>query len=449
MSPSSPIFSGLDADIFGNDFVKLTELVNQMDITDNILVSQEPHKDFGIRGIDDRTYEIYTAGGEARLGTITWSQVLKEAYPRAVYRHMGDAYRVEKVNFRDGTIKVKREKRQVATSPVGYIVVKEIVNFPGSVFRKTSWSALLELWHTAVAVTTFTAGYRERIGSSWINQEKYIQPLQRRVLSEGVWLKLTDNFGPCSREALNALAHALGNVYAIYQPCDPAEMATHSVYRAREGCSYIYIFDTTSGGMGITSGIYDNFPELLEMAGERLLVCEHCDSDPESFDRGCPACIQVPRWYEDNEKLSKKAALELLNHIKQVIRQSVPMVVVTNDYEYRIRGGFTAISHARRAPGVPAEEDIILQEQRFGRKVYNPGSLIAMLSGQKGIVLEYFQENGIVNYLIEKEDGKRIKIKDIGNLILVEGSETMICLVCGSTGMDFNEKECPACGAVL
>lgn len=56
---------------------------------------------------------------------------------------------------------------------------------------------------------------------------------------------------------------------------------------------------------------------------------------------------------------------------------------------------------------MPPEEEITFQEQRFGRKVHNPGSLIALLSGQKGTVLEYSQENGIVNYLIEKEDGKR------------------------------------------
>ena len=439
----------LDADIFSEDFVKLTELVNQMDITDNILVSQEPHKDFGIRGIDDRTYEIYTAGGEARLGTINWSQVLREAYPRAVYRHMGDAFRVEKVNFREGTIKVKREKRQVSTSPVGYIVVKEMVGSGGTIYRKTNWSDLMEMWHTTVTVTTLTSGYRERLGNNWINQEKYLQPLQRRVLSEGVWLKLTGNFGPCSREALNALAHAIGNVYTICQPCDPAEMATHSVFKAREGCSYIYIFDTTSGGMGLTSGVFDHFPELLDMARERLCVCEHCDSDPESFDRGCPACIQVPRWYEDNEKLSKKAALELLERIEQVVRQNAPKVIVTEDYEHRIRGGLTAVSNNRQITSMPPEEEIVIQTQRFGKRVFKSGSMIALLSGQKGTVLEYFLENGSVSYLLEKEDGRRIKIRDIGSLTLLEGSETVLCLVCGSTGLDFNEKECPACGAVL
>jgi len=257
------------------------------------------------------------------------------------------------------------------------------------------------------------------------------------------------NFGPCSREALNALAHAIGNVYTICQPCDPAEMATHSVFKAREGCSYIYIFDTTSGGMGLTSGVFDHFPELLDMARERLCVCEHCDSDPESFDRGCPACIQVPRWYEDNEKLSKKAALELLDRIELVMQQNTAKLIITENYEQRSRGEYTTLAHNSELAGGQADGEIIEQEQGYGRKVYSPGSLITLLSGQKGIVREYSLENRVVHYLIEKEDGRRIKIKDIGNLALLDGSDTLVCLVCGTADLSDGETSCPVCGANL
>lgn len=81
--------------------------------------------------------------------------------------------------------------------------------------------------------------------------------------------------------------------------------------------------------------------------------------------------------------------------------------------------------------------------------IFKSGSMIALLSGQKGTVLEYFLENGSVSYLLEKEDGRQIKIRDNGNLTLIEGSESLVCLVCGLSGLDFAETVCPACEACL
>ncbi|MBT9154705.1 MAG: hypothetical protein DDT39_01384 [Firmicutes bacterium] len=69
-------------DIFGKDFVQLAAIINNLETVDDILVSSDPHAMLGIRGIGGPTYEIYTSGGESRLGTITWSQILREAYPK-------------------------------------------------------------------------------------------------------------------------------------------------------------------------------------------------------------------------------------------------------------------------------------------------------------------------------------------------------------------------------
>ena len=431
-------------EIFGRDFAQLADKLEESDITDEILITPEPHLAMGIRGIDDKTYEIFTSGGERQLGTISYSQILREAYPQAVYRHMGEAYRVEWLNSKHYTIRVKREDRKLATSPIGYIVVKERIN-NGTIFRRQKWGNSLEMLHTTMTVTTFTSGYRERRNSEWINQEKYPSPLQRRVISEGVWFKFGPEFGSIKKNALNALAHALSNIYSIWFPCDSAEIATHCVVNGKDNFSRLYIFDTTSGGLGITSGVFDHFLDLLDPVQERLEHCDHCDSEPELFDKGCPSCIQIPRWFEDNDHLSKAQALQLLSQIRQVIDANSPQLIVSDVYRGRLEGGLTSVSSLSKLNGEVAVEDL-----KRSALIYSTGSIIALPSGLQGNILSWKMDNNQVIYETELTNGKIIGLRNTGNNItLVQGEETLLCLDCGSDGMDKREFVCPACGADL
>ncbi|BAE82463.1 DEAD/DEAH box helicase [Desulfitobacterium hafniense] len=434
----------LDPEIFGQDFAQLADKIEELDITDEILIAPEPHLVMGIRGIDDKTYEILSSGGEKRLGTISYSQILREAYPQAVYRHMGEAYRVEWLNTKHCTIRVKKEERNLATSPIGYIAVKERIN-NGTTFRRIRWGNALEMLHTTMTVTTVTSGYRERRDGDWINQEKYPSPLQRRVISEGVWLKFGSEFGMIKKNALNALAHAFSNIYSIWFPCDAAEVATHCVVNAKDKSSRLYIFDTTSGGLGITSGFFDHFLELLDPVRERLEYCDHCDSDPELFDKGCPSCIQIPRWFEDNEHLSKSLALELLSQIRTVLESNTPNLTVSEAYRGRQEGGLAAVSSLNIVDGEVAVEDL-----KRGIVILYPGAIIALPSGQQGKILGWRIDHGQVVYETELSNGKTIGLRNTGNNIaLIQGEEAILCLDCGYETIDRSDVICPACGAVL
>lgn len=435
----------LDTEIFGNDFAKLSDNIHDMDIEDEVLITTEPHQIVGIRGIDDSTFEIYTSGGEQRLGTISYSQVLREAYPQAVYRHMGEAFRVERVKNKDKTIRVKKETRSVSTSPTGFVVVKERVN-NGIIYRRAIWGNALEMWHTTVAVNTITSGYRERVNGQWVNQEKYPMPLQRRVVSEGVWFKFGPQFGRISKEALNAFAHALSNIFSIFHPCDPAEISTHSVVNSKDGKSYCYIFDTTSGGLGITAAVFDHFAKLLEPVRERLTKCDYCDSDADSYDKGCPACIQVPRWYEDNEHLSKRKALELLNKISDVLRESNPQLYISEAYKKRNEGALTAIEAVQaQNSGEIAEE-----EMAYGISTFSIDSFVQLRSGQRGRVTGSRLENNQLIYDLKMDDGREAKVKNLGNnLTLLEGKQSVMCLNCGQDEIDREEYICPMCSVLL
>jgi DEAD/DEAH box helicase domain-containing protein len=408
----------LDPNIFGKDFVELSARINNLESVDDILVSNDPHAMLGIRGIGDPTYEIYLSGGESRLGTITWSQILREAYPKAVYRHMGDAYRVERIVTRDFVVKVKRENRNHITSPVGHVFVRERTGLGAVVFRRSTWQDKIEMLHTNMIVTTVTSGFREKVGDRWV-QEKYPAPLQRRVFSEGVWFRLLPAFGEVTRSGLNTFVHALSSAYSIYMPCDSAEISTHSV-RKPDGSSCMYVFDNTSGGLGISAGLFGCFEDLLPMVEERLTSCDHCDAD--RFNAGCPACVQGPRWYDDNEHLNKEEALAILSSLREVLSDTKPDIVVSSAYQHRDQGGLTSISEM-------GYDDF---PQKFGVRVFAPGSTVRLPSGIVGEVRDILIENGQCHYALLLANGKPASVRDMG-MVLIEGDQSLLCGCCGSS----------------
>ncbi|MDR7868402.1 MAG: DEAD/DEAH box helicase [Sporomusaceae bacterium] len=423
----------LDSDIFGHDFVNLCDKIDEMDVVDDVLISPEPHRILNIRCIDDPTYEIPSGG--RLLGTITFSQLLREAYEGAVYRHMGEAYRVQRVRHREQIVEVKPETPSAQTSPVGFIQVKERSG-PGSiVFRRTLWQNFLEMAHTSMVAVTNITGYREKIGGGWV-AKKYPRPLQRRVYSEGVMIRLHPSFGHVPPDGLNALAHALSTVYAISKPCDSAEIATHSVIRKQDNSAVIYIFDTTSGGLGISTAVYDNFRMLLPMAKELLTTCAHCD--PETFDKGCPSCIQVPRWYADNDRLSKNEALIVLERINEIISTQTSKEDISQTYRYRIDGGYTSIQD-------PADDNEI--EVKFGKMLFMPGCQVKLPSGLTGRVNAVDRSTGECRYELALENGRIVPVRDMG-LSLINGDVEYICLNCG-TELETREPLCPNCGCDL
>mgnify|MGYP003587051857 CR=1 FL=1 len=432
----SPDFNkpDLDAGIFGQQLAELAQNVDEIDLPgDDILRSLDPHSECNIRHIDDATYDILVGGGH-RLGTITFSQLLREAYPHAVYRHMGNPYRVKRVKFHEHLVEVGSEQqRNTETSPQGYVHVRERAGAP--LLRSSKWPLKLEILHVPIAVITSVTGYRERRGAAW-HTTPYPQPLQRRVYSEGIMFKFLPSFGEYSYHGYNAFAHALYVTYTLAHPCESADIATYTVIR-KDKTANIYIFDTTAGGLGLSTGIFDCFLDLLPNIRGLLTACEQCDQD--SGDRGCPGCIQVPRWYEDNEKLSKREALRILSQVEELTDAEASEEYQSDLYKQRISGGFISITET-------IDEDRDEINAKYGIMLYNPGCVIQTKQGLAGEVMEQLPgEPGF--YRVAFENGKTIRIRDVG-FQLISGNVSYLCQNCGSI-MDKREKLCEICNCDL
>jgi DEAD/DEAH box helicase domain-containing protein len=69
-----------------------------------------PHVEFPLRTGIERNFRILGWAGTP-LGSVTFSQALREAYPGAIYYYMAHPHRVVHFDFRKGEIQVRREKR--------------------------------------------------------------------------------------------------------------------------------------------------------------------------------------------------------------------------------------------------------------------------------------------------------------------------------------------------
>jgi DEAD/DEAH box helicase domain-containing protein len=118
----------------------------------------EPHVEFPIRHGTERTFQV-TDFAQAPLGSVTFKQVLREAYPGAVYRYLARPHRVRHFDHRNGRIVVTREKH-VSTRPTLQSMV--FPTFLSSLALRTSESGFIA--EVPVQVSARVIGFTEQRG---------------------------------------------------------------------------------------------------------------------------------------------------------------------------------------------------------------------------------------------------------------------------------------------
>ena len=128
------------------------------------MAGDEPHHVFPLRDVEQQFNVECRRGDVARLGTLTHSQLMREAYPGAVYYYMAVPYRVVQVQTRSRVVLVKRE-RQYNTSPIMW---------PTQLFPDLSEDEVLSAWRfgdlraieTVAQVRDAVTGFKERRGGT-------------------------------------------------------------------------------------------------------------------------------------------------------------------------------------------------------------------------------------------------------------------------------------------
>jgi DEAD/DEAH box helicase domain-containing protein len=121
----------------------------------------DPHHAFPLRDCEPQ-FEVQHRASDQRLGTLSFSQVMREAYPGAVYYYQTTPYRVYRVDRRERRVLVRPEKRYT-TKPSN----KPTLIFPNFGADSVVGSAKygdLHVMECQMQILESLVGYRERHG---------------------------------------------------------------------------------------------------------------------------------------------------------------------------------------------------------------------------------------------------------------------------------------------
>lgn len=227
-----------------------------------------PHREFPIRSGIEQEFHARTTQG-IPLGSLTFPQALREAYPGAIYHYMARPYRVYRFDYRKGEIYVRREKRWI-TKPLGQTMV--FPRFQGGIlnlFRSESGFVA----ESELQVSERVLGFSERRGSAKPEEHRYgptsiYYPRElnrffettgvcwsfadRTVTSEAIGERLLETF--CSEFSVQARDLGVGLFFSKQSP-----------FQA-ERCQGICIYDATSGSLRLTQRLAERFGDVIDSA---------------------------------------------------------------------------------------------------------------------------------------------------------------------------------------
>lgn len=249
-----------------------------------------PHHTYPLRDVESQFNVEHRYGPEVYpLGSLSFGQVLREAYPGAIYYYTTLPYRVYQVLVRARTVKVRRE-RYYNTKPQ----VLPIQVFPnlslGNVYRASRQGDLF-LVETNLQIREAVCGYKERRGPTEIS-EKY--PLDQATTGISYPQELfTRNYFTTgvivvhpalakSGVSSNRLAELLYECFLMEIPFERQDInwaaGRLKIPRGpfQAGTCFITIFDQTYGSLRLSGRLMD--PDVIRKVLLRALDLSHADT---------------------------------------------------------------------------------------------------------------------------------------------------------------------------
>ncbi len=256
----------------------------------------QPHFNYPLRNVPEDAYKVvHTRGGPAGLtktiAELTVQQAIREAFPGAVYLHMGEGWRVRdwtSTSF-DRTIRVNPTKSPIPPKPI----IRKFVNFGldrdgigAGRFRKGERGFLAEC-HLQVneRVEGYHRGGKKKLYKDLRQKKPGMTPKTRDFRTTGVVMHIDEDCfrvkGVKQRTA-DRLRNLMLREYSISGQDIDAVATRISMIRAgqRQSVSYVLVlFDSTQGTLRLTEPAYSNPDDLLTML-ERSISMTTPDDDP-------------------------------------------------------------------------------------------------------------------------------------------------------------------------
>ena len=268
-----------------------------------------PHHNYPLRNIGEENFQIGSGSSNfQRIGSLTLQQAIREAYPGAIYMHMGRRWRVHEWRNTawDRAIRVSSWKAPINTRPLIRTFVNLSVERDGLVagnFRKGLQGFLAEC---QLQITERVEGYEERGERKTyrdLRQENpRMSPKTRDFRTTGVVLKVEAQWmadAGNKRQLADALRDLMVREYSISPP-DIGGTATN-IAMVMDGQRHavgdaVVIYDATYGSLRLTEPVFNELGSLID----RLKRSSELSSDEDAL---VPESIAsaLSDWYEGLE----------------------------------------------------------------------------------------------------------------------------------------------------
>ncbi len=298
-----------------------------------------PHSEFPLRNAIDEVFDVFDRSGR-RLGQVTYSQALREAYPGAVYYYLARPYRVVRFDFRNKRIEVRTEKRYTTRPDLLQLAFPRWPEGVLGLWRSAAGGFVVE---SEMQVSEKLIGFTEHRGSVRESHRYesgsmyYPRPLLRFFETTGVawWfpqVKLNEDLARvllasfCDLCGVQERDVALGWFYAKRSPVASGEVSGWCIY------------DSTYGSLRLTQQLAERFSEVVWDALRR------CDQDRQA----------------------NEALWALLEVAEQLVPDTVPQVrletaePVSDDWVVVVARGERAMYFKAEAT-----EEVVIQDFRY------------------------------------------------------------------------------------
>ena len=227
-----------------------------------------PHYEFPIRSAGEPNFEV-KGPHDLPLGTLSYGQALREAYPGAVYYYMARPFRVKSLEYRRGLVKASDSRRFTTKPDTDTMAFPDFHNGLMNAWKSPAgFVAEVEL-----QVNERVKGFVERRGSNTLPTHEYGpgSPYSQKSLS-----RLFRTTGVCwafpgESDRSHAVAECLMQIFAQTCGIHERDLGT-AFFHANEGpfvpgqVKGAVVFDATNGSLRLTERMASEFGTVIAAA---------------------------------------------------------------------------------------------------------------------------------------------------------------------------------------
>lgn len=317
----------------------------------------DPNHVYPLRDVESQFKVELKQGPEQRdLGSLSFSQVMREAYPGAVYYYTANAYRVYRVNAQSKIIQTRKEKRYTSIP----IRIPTLV-FPnlteGNIYHARKHGNLIAI-ESNLQIRESISGYKERRGPSETSYNYPLSSLQTNIYYDNP--RFTRNYftsgvvftHPLFNNDSILLESVAKLIYESFLMSIPFERQDldFAVDRHRtsksgvysEGDKFITIFDKTYGSLRLSGHVMEE--DFMSIVFQQTIEIAELD---ETIEINSVTQQILYELYSESKKTGSTISMamnpipEQLESMEKVIFPgSVGMAIHNGNQEYKVESVF-------------------------------------------------------------------------------------------------------------